>query len=472
MPSRKKNKNLLHLPTNTTPLGTRCLTVFVPDDPEWISLFTGVIYRLGQQVWYDRDATHAAKVVADRWKLVYLDLMNRMRVGDPCEVIDMFDIRLNPTNPCELQKTFDGETWIHAAWLDECFKNTIKRNPKTGETGWYDGIDFYHFPEGEWVDNPPDIFFPPPREGNDLCIASASAARVLQQLYRETWDWFNTSLTLGVIDLAKQIVYFTEIIMQGVTSLYDMVAHAEDLYLESEAFVSGGFPDTELENVQNILYCRSAADSEGRVTFDYAGVVADFGAETGDPYGGLNFLLQLYLGEDGLNTAGNIIAVPDADCGGAPCEVLDCSWSTNFDTLPAEVTILQGTYTTVGGDWCINGFNNYVNEQSLVGAQAEVKIALPAPCNIGTVSYQARIGGTAPNNGNHDRVIKGWLEGVLVFTYQPATSTGSAGVWQSRTVTLPQEYVVDEVSLWLGRAQAAGWTSRNMSLDDINITGL
>lgn len=421
------------------------MTVFVPDDPEWISLFTGAIYRLGQQVWYDRDAAHTAKIIADRWKLVYYDLMTRMRTGNPCEGSGtVFDIRLNPSDPCELQKTFDGSTWVHAAWLDECFKNTLKRNPKDGSYGWYDGIDFFRVPDGEWVDNPPEIVFPEPKvrggTNADLCIASASASRVLQQLYRETWDWFAQSLTLGSINLAQQLVAWTDIIFSGTASLYDMISHAEDLYLQSAAYTDGGFPDSLLDDVQNILYCRASFDAQNRVKFDFNGVVSDFGAAGSDPYGGLNFLLSLYLGENGLNAAGNIVAVDAADCSAASCNNWAHQWLGGAGLQTMQVYSDQwwsfianscaGVYDAVEDDinGCLQGSVSGVRRSGAGGRITFPERVVTAISMRGYVSH-------AVSFQDIQYYVRGFYQGVQQFQ-QSLTGVGEKTVQWSGSVLL------------------------------------
>src|SRR5690606_38105961 len=84
MPSKKSNRNRLKLPASVNPPGRRCIPVSVPDDPEYIALFLGAIYRLSQQIWYDRDPEHKAKQVAAVWHQVYLDLMDSLMTGQFC----------------------------------------------------------------------------------------------------------------------------------------------------------------------------------------------------------------------------------------------------------------------------------------------------------------------------------------------------------------------------------------------------
>lgn len=63
----KRNKNRLPLP-NSIPNGTRTVTVCIPDGDEYFMYLVGGMYRLGQQIWYDRDESKTAKAVAQVWR--------------------------------------------------------------------------------------------------------------------------------------------------------------------------------------------------------------------------------------------------------------------------------------------------------------------------------------------------------------------------------------------------------------------
>lgn len=349
MPSRTSNKNKMHLPPYPPPAGTVCIPVNVPDDPQWIALFTGAIYRLSQQIWYDRDDAHTAKAVAAVWADIYNStLQSAWGCGG------MFDIRLKPGSHCIVQATMDGGvTWVDKLDMSACWKNGIKYNPATGGLGWeVEDIGFYRFPEGAWVDNPV-VYFPLPREratGTDeerMCDAAYAAAKVLQALYRQTWGVLINWANKGAFLIAQEMMDLADEILGGSTPFDAMIGIAEELHEQESAFQDGGFPDSVLETVQNILFC-NATVTDNRVSFDSAGVRADFGAIGGTPYAGLNFLILLYLGDDGLNAAGNINAGA-GNCINAPCASSWCFHQPfGSDNLPYEVpfTVTHGVLDT------------------------------------------------------------------------------------------------------------------------------
>lgn len=299
MPSRKSNKNLMHLPPLPAPEGRRCITVAVPDEPQWIALFYGALFRLSQQVWYDRDAAHSAKDVAAVWQQVYLETLNE--TGD-C------------MNGCL------------------CF---LRRNPATGRYQYStDGLDWFEVDDGPWIDAPvtPQWPAPVPREGTDnqkRCDAAYAAALVLQSLYQQTWGVFINWANWSAFTLAQEMADWADKILGGLFNFDTLISAANELHDNESAFQDGGFPDSLVTDVQNILYCQSSV-IDGAVVFDFDGVLADFAAVGTTPYPGINFLLQLYIGEGGLNAAGNVQA-GSGDCSDAPCDETWChEW--NFES--------------------------------------------------------------------------------------------------------------------------------------------
>jgi len=292
MPSITSNKNKLALPPFPPPEGRVCIPVSVPDDPEWIGLFLGAIFRLGQQIWYDRDVAHTAKSVADVWMGIF-----------------------NETT----EKAWDC--------MDSCLCY-LRRNPATGRYQYSaNGLDWFEVDDGPWIDAPTMPVWPPPtpRTGTAeeaRCDASYAAALVLQSLYQKTFGVFINWANWSAFSLAQEMADWADQILGGLFNFDVLISAAQELHDNESAFQDGGFPDSIVTDVQNILYCRSE-QVDGVVSFDFDGVLSDFAAVGTTPYPGLNFLLQLYIGEEGLNTAGSVNAGA-GEC--APCTIEETFW--------------------------------------------------------------------------------------------------------------------------------------------------
>ena len=187
MPS-KSNKNKWSLPPYPPTVETVCIPVTIPNDVRWIGLFLGQLLRLSQQIWYDRDEQHTAKLVAAVWSDIYLETVKRVWA---CEGDGMFDVRINPEDECSIEKTADGgETWVEVFRLDStCSLSRIIRNPIDGSYGFeVEDLGFYRFPEGtppSYVVNPP---LPPASHAGTAdpkCVAATNAAYVYRQLYTD-----------------------------------------------------------------------------------------------------------------------------------------------------------------------------------------------------------------------------------------------------------------------------------------------
>lgn len=350
MPSRTSNKNKLALPTYPPPEGRVCIPVTIPDDPHWIALFTGAIYRLSQQIWYDRDSTHTAQLVAAVWRDIYLATMER---AWDCAGGGMFDIRLKPSSHCIIQKSTDGVVWVDAIDMSACWQNGIKRNPATGGLGWeVQDMGFYEFPDGPWTEPAPQVVYPTPKvqkgatDDQKRCNAAYGAAIALQALYQQTWGVFIGWANKAAWTIAQEFADMADDILGALGPLDQFLSIGQDLHEQESSFQDGGFPSSLLTEVQDILFCNSTISGDV-VTFNRAGVQAEFAAKGVTPYAGLNFLITLYLGDDGLNAAGNVYA-GEGDCADAPC--LDCpavattdaqynprTYRANFSALGADV---------------------------------------------------------------------------------------------------------------------------------------
>lgn len=321
---------------------SRCITMPI----ELLPYVTGALSALTEPWRWEQFGTMTPSEAA------YLSSAMLAQFLNECEGSGMFDLRLNPTDDCEVQKTVDGgQTWEAAFRLDtDCALTRIIRNPSTGEYGWnVEDVGFYKFPDGPYV-APTSISYPspPPASGttdNDKrCNAAYGAAIALQALYRQTWDAFTRWATEGALLIAEEMMELADNLFRAVGGVDLFAEVAQDLYAQSAAFVDGGFPDSELSNVTEILYCASSV-TDGVVTFDFSRVVTDFGSQGTSPYAGLNFLLQLYLGEAGLNRAGGVKASSPFNCSAE----YYCSQfpEQDYEVIPQ----LTSTVTYLGNNW-------------------------------------------------------------------------------------------------------------------------
>lgn len=63
-----QRQSVRNLPANKHPLGTRCVTIEIPDDDEWERMAYSELYRLALWMLWERDVGKNGKVVARRWR--------------------------------------------------------------------------------------------------------------------------------------------------------------------------------------------------------------------------------------------------------------------------------------------------------------------------------------------------------------------------------------------------------------------
>lgn len=113
---RQKNAGYL-LPDQLTGHDLLCVCLKIPDVEEYRTAFLKQVWELGAWgVWeksYQPGDTRA-KEAAEYWRELLLEYLN-MACGD-----GLLDLRQNPDDPCEVQKTYDGEIWYEAWRFDAC----------------------------------------------------------------------------------------------------------------------------------------------------------------------------------------------------------------------------------------------------------------------------------------------------------------------------------------------------------------
>lgn len=75
------------IPDELAPPGVCCVSVPVPDNPQWRALFLGALWRLTLQTHYERDTAKNGKVVAARWRQVYSEVRDSMGICTPSDTI-------------------------------------------------------------------------------------------------------------------------------------------------------------------------------------------------------------------------------------------------------------------------------------------------------------------------------------------------------------------------------------------------
>lgn len=364
-----------------------------------------------------------------------------------CEDIIM-DVRQNEENPCILEKTTDGVIWTPFADLSLCIPR-LRNNPNNGRLQWsVNDIDFYEFPDGPWGEEkfPPTL--PPAREGappENKCNAAANGAAVFRHAYAGIAESLIDE-TNGQFDLYENIL---DALLAVIGFEIPLIAYGIEmaaLLAFRLGFDVAEMTDEDEDDLRCILYAH-ATDTAGVVTFDYGAVSSDIAGKYLDMEGlqwGLLGIMLTFVGGPGLNLAGSITGVTDADCTDCletPCLINDdlatgLGPQTHFVTTETQPYSWVDTIYPVGGSWSASGGAD--GDGNILSDAAEYAgfffVDLLEDCVITSITLEAKV--TVPGSD--------W---TIVTNYRNAANSGSGTGGQAHiSPTAFTEYAFFSVS--------------------------
>jgi len=257
-------------------------------------------------------------------------------------------------------------------------------------------------PNGEWEAPSGDYELPPTptrSEGTSeerICAAAANAANVLQILYENLSDSFNSSLSYDAA-----VAAFVAAIAGAIGSVFGIVVTPlivifailfGVVYATVEFVTADLWDDTFTQKLVCVLVSCAADDSDV-VHFDLNCVLEALahGTDYLDPttselrlFGQIYTILQ-FLGSQSLDAAGATTAITDADCSdceGEWCALFDFNtfdmWTVNYGTLTGDG--IEGEYGNVPIN--VTPFTG-----TAYGALADISIVLADATNITKVTF-------------------------------------------------------------------------------------
>jgi len=207
--------------------------------------------------------------------------------------------------------------------------------------------------DGEWQDATGEYHIPPPEartggtEADQVCLAAKNAVNVLEQLYENLTDSWNSHLddaeaqTAFILALIGLVGFEFAPITWGIVAFFTAVFSA--LYTALE-FLGADLWDTAVSQQITCFLVECATNVDGVVTFDYECFLHNLTELTNNfsltesqlrLYLQISYMLYFIGGIDGLNLAGATTAITDDDC--SDC---DESWCYDVD-LTATAWILD-----------------------------------------------------------------------------------------------------------------------------------
>lgn len=362
---------LLPLPDNLDPLEVKCIKLEIPDDPLWQASFWGFLEGLAHWFTWERDEGHTGAVMAEKYRAIIDQARLDMENG-ACDV-GLTDVRQNEETPCELEKTFDGETWIPFADLSLC--GGIKPRDKklywkacgTGACYSWDDITFYEFPDGDPTTGTTADDFgiqkPVYETGVDKpCVAANNVIAILRS---QVDSWRDAFATAGVLIAIQALIAAAValVITAGAAAPLIAILAAEILALGYQGITSQ-FDSDYFDTFLCDLY--TAFSPDGIMTgAAYATLYDTVQARTGG--GGTEkwsitlAFLSIY-GVSGLNNMANQAGI--TECAQEPCDVSSVL-DFNFRASPYSNLCYPSPkwYVTASPDF----FDDYMSWEAGIG---------------------------------------------------------------------------------------------------------
>lgn len=379
----------------------RCVTL--PDDKNWWGLLNAALLLLTQEWQYEQ--VHETDLTPAECAAYFQVVYNNYLLG-ACGVRD---VRQNVIDPCTLEKTLDGETWLPWANILACagmlaasatpLKN-VRIDPVDGETPQWSPDD-----GSTWLDiigdpdAPPIVTPPAPVYGPDpaaqACLGSRRAALVLAEFYRATYGVF----TAGMANTLNDMNVFLQQVNNALFSfIYPQAAQVVKALGLMESYDEGEYTVPELDpETVDLLTCllldNSSVPFDGIVQFDFEQVQTDMIATVGlNPGLALQSLLT-YITSSGLNAASGTAVLDTYEC--YEClewciefDFTTTSYSTLFNTFnPSYFTWVSGQGWRMNGDFRQFGYNyGEVITASQISMEWSAAGQFTGPPGVGTSS--------------------------------------------------------------------------------------
>lgn len=279
-----------------------CRSLSIPDNTEWLAFFGGVLTELTKTYNWEFSGGLTVDETVDKMQ----------------DIVDAYYESL-----CGTCTTPGGYRIIRV--------NSQGHVEELNELGeWQDATGEYHIP------------LPEPREGgteqDQICLAAKNSVNVLEQLYENLTDSWNSHLdeaeaqTAFILGLIALVGFEFAPITWGIVAFMTAVFSA--LYTTLE-FIGADLWDSAVSEQIECFLIECATNTDGVVTFDYEcftdklNSLTDTFSLTEDQlrlYLQISFMLYFIGGMDGLNLAGATTAITDADC-----SFCDPAWCIRID---------------------------------------------------------------------------------------------------------------------------------------------
>lgn len=468
------------LPTVIDPPTRIGVCVPVPDEPEHRQAFLGALLQLARWWNWQRDELKRGREVANVWMGIWRDVLEQLQEAEGCETMP-FDVRQNEDEPCVLEKTEDGDTWI--PWADLRLCPPAIRQLSDGSLEYStDGGETWQPIGSQAVDplytNPPPQKPRPESAPNRSCAAARNAALVYVQFAKELASVIEDSgaefyfivgqftlIVQNLLNFNLSASYFNNLSSNTAFQL-NAISYLTTLWFDAAAanqmawsYLRGAVDDpSEVEAIYCAFYC--ASDGDGNIDYDDALDRLSEAVTLGNILPAVKGLIEL-MGRGGLASAASAqaIVVTDADCADCDCQDEWCyyfDFSVNNGEFVVQPALPYGTWSS--GWQSVGG---------LGGRVLFIQRSVPIATRVTGFSASFQVNSNNNGGGNNGSAVLG---STNVFSW-------GSGNYRNGLFTLDWEGVLDvnagDLILWnQGNGSGAGnGTGGTFTLQAITIRG-
>lgn len=307
-------------------------------------------------------SSSGSEIDTDKIAEFQADMVRRLMFAVvPCGECEMFRLRQNPENPCQLEQSVDaGLTWSLAFDYDLCMRMGAENPPLTRYEDEYRGHQTSYDGGTTWVDTPDNRFKSPITSNlyKDAADPRCETSAQVVEYMKEFLDVDDEQLFLAIVTF---IVDLVAIILTGGAAIPLVVTLVQAfIQLGIEAF-QNAMTQAEWDKFQENLYCHANDDGSWSIAAYFA-IVDQLAV---DHVTNAHFFLyqtMTAIGYVGLNNAGHLTYETTLNCASFECEE-QCS-------MPASVGWKEFT---------IDGTDGWYLERGTQGATGVVNYEYAAP---------------------------------------------------------------------------------------------
>jgi len=277
----------------------RAFCITIPNEPFHVAAFFGTLQTLAEWWNWQRDAEHTATMVAQVWR----SGVNSAHVAFYDEECQMYLLRQNPTELCQLQQSIDGgDTWTlafdFALCIPPAIETIVNRVDALYSNNWTPSP---YAPLDTWVHTDGDSVAKSDQRAAALCYASQQVVGLICDTLVSAYQGAYTLATIAQIATALLAPY--AVILGGPVFAGIIVAILEIALATVQQMIAADIAILQDEDIRALLACVLFQQMSSRPVTEFSLASAfddDFTCLTADQERALELMNLVLSNQDAL----------------------------------------------------------------------------------------------------------------------------------------------------------------------------